>query len=232
MALDLGNFDSVKTFAETYNSKYPHTDVLINNAGLVMQEYVPGRNGLEVMFEINYLGHYLLTRLLENSLRNAPKENGPARIINVSSSAHSFCPFSKELLTFDESRRGEELGIKESLTLYGFTKLCNIYHTESLAQKLGGEVWAFSTHPGWVSTEISRQAGSVWQAFESIAAKTPMEGAVPEVWLACEPLTNKKIKNGGYYDGIEEFGDLSDTNFTDRAEFLWKWSEEFVAGWL
>lgn len=64
MALDLGDLSSVRRFVEAYTGKHDRLDALINNAGLVLTERKEMKDGFEMSFGVNHLGHFLLTELL------------------------------------------------------------------------------------------------------------------------------------------------------------------------
>ena len=81
MALDLASFASIRTFAADFLGRYDRLDVLLNNAGLVLQQRSETAEGFETTFGVNHLGHFLLTDLLLDRVR----ATSPARIINVSS---------------------------------------------------------------------------------------------------------------------------------------------------
>lgn len=81
---DLCSLDSVRHAAQTYNADEDRLDVLICNAGLVWAPDLVTKDGFNSVIEANYLGHFLLTNLLLDKL----KQCRPSRIINVSSGAH------------------------------------------------------------------------------------------------------------------------------------------------
>lgn len=84
MECDLCSFDSIRSAAQLYNTEEDRLDVLICNAGLAWSPYVVTKDGFNTVIQANYLGHFLLTNLLLDKL----KECRPSRIINVSSGAH------------------------------------------------------------------------------------------------------------------------------------------------
>ncbi|CAF1065547.1 unnamed protein product [Didymodactylos carnosus] len=88
MQCDLCSLDSVKNFCNAYNEKESRLDVLINNAGILFGLDVVTKDGYNSIVQANYLGHFLLTNLLLDKL----KQCKPSRIINVSSSIHSKDP--------------------------------------------------------------------------------------------------------------------------------------------
>jgi NAD(P)-dependent dehydrogenase (short-subunit alcohol dehydrogenase family) len=84
MKCDLCSLDSVRQFAELYNTEEDRLDVLICNAGLAWSSDVVTKDGFNSVIQANYLGHFLLTNLLLDKLQ----KSRPSRIINVSSGAH------------------------------------------------------------------------------------------------------------------------------------------------
>ncbi|KAM4627163.1 dehydrogenase/reductase SDR family member 13-like isoform 2-T2 [Polymixia lowei] len=144
MQLDLGSLKSVRSFAETFLKTEPRLDLLINNAGI----YLQGRteDGLGLMFGVNHIGHFLLTNLLLDRL----KECGPSRVVNVASVGHNF-----GTIDFDCLKTHKALGIGNSflkvMKIYCNSKLCNVLFTHELARRLQGtDVTCYSLHPGIV----------------------------------------------------------------------------------
>jgi NAD(P)-dependent dehydrogenase (short-subunit alcohol dehydrogenase family) len=84
MECDLCSFDSVRNFAELYNNEEERLDILICNAGLGYSSNEITKDGFNCVIQANYLGHFLLTNLLLNKL----KESKPSRILNISSDLH------------------------------------------------------------------------------------------------------------------------------------------------
>jgi NAD(P)-dependent dehydrogenase (short-subunit alcohol dehydrogenase family) len=84
MECDLCSFDSIRKFAKLYNTEEERLDVLICNASLVWTSNIVTKDGYNSIIQANYLGHFLLTNLLLDKL----KQCRPSRIINVSSNAH------------------------------------------------------------------------------------------------------------------------------------------------
>src|SRR5215475_7730939 len=115
--IDLASFASVRAFAETFAAKHDRLDVLLNNAGLVLRQRVVTVDGHETQFQVNHLGHFLLTELLHDTL----VRSAPARVINVSSHGHKM---ARGGLDFDdlewEHRR------YAGFRVYCATKLMNV----------------------------------------------------------------------------------------------------------
>uniref|UniRef100_A0A671NT80 Dehydrogenase/reductase SDR family member 13-like n=1 Tax=Sinocyclocheilus anshuiensis TaxID=1608454 RepID=A0A671NT80_9TELE len=150
MQLDLASLKSVRSFAETFLKTERRLDILINNAGVYMQGTT--EDGLGLMFGVNHLGHFLLTNLLLDRL----KECAPSRIVTVSSYLHDYGN-----LDFDTLRTHKEFGVGESVVsvfqIYSHSKLCNVLFTHELAKRLQGtNVTCYSLHPGAINSDLTR----------------------------------------------------------------------------
>ncbi len=131
--LDLSDLDSVREFANSMKSKLKSLDVLINNAGIMMCPYWKTKQGYEMQFGTNHLGHFLLT----NELLPLLKKSDSSRIVTVSSRAHyGYWPTKKgfsinwEDLNWDKNY--------SSVNAYSQSKLANILFTKELAKRLEG----------------------------------------------------------------------------------------------
>ena len=143
--LDLASCKSIRNFAERILAEEREINILINNAGIFFVPYQLTEDGFESHFGINHLGHFLLTHLLLERI----KESAPSRIINVSSLGH----FSGTL-NFDDMmwKKGYSGG-----TAYTRSKLANVMFSRELAKRLSGtDVTVYSLHPGVIHTEIGR----------------------------------------------------------------------------
>ncbi|KAK2823189.1 hypothetical protein Q7C36_019789 [Tachysurus vachellii] len=156
MQLDLCSLKLVRSFAENFLKTESKLDVLINNAGLVADGRTEDGFGIE--FGVNHLGHFLLTCLLLDRLKESPG----ARIITLSSMAHQWGK-----IDFDALVTSKDLGSGryswQFFQAYCNSKLCNVLFTHEMAKRLKGtNVTCYSVHPGVVRTELSRHVG-LWQ---------------------------------------------------------------------
>ncbi|KAG7483649.1 hypothetical protein MATL_G00040620 [Megalops atlanticus] len=156
MQLDLASLRSVRSFTETFLKTEPRLDLLINNAGLVADGRTEDGFGIE--FGVNHLGHFLLTCLLLDRL----KEGGGGRVVTVSSMAYRWGKIDFEAL-ITKKDLGTGRYSWQFFQAYCNSKLCNILFTHELAKRLKGtNVTCYSVHPGIVRTELSRNV-SLWQ---------------------------------------------------------------------
>ena len=222
LVADLADLQTVSNAAEDFKSRYNRLDVLINNAGVLYMNRSETANGHESHFGINYLSHFLLTRLLLPELENSAE----ARVINVSSDAHAW---SKLDLNNLELKRHFK-----PLTAYAWSKLEQVYFTYELARRLkGSTVSANALHPGFVSTGIARTnflTNAVFQVLAKPFILTPEQGAATTIFLASDP----KLAgiSGKFFEKSKPVNSSSASYDTETARKLWELSEEMLAAWL
>ena len=142
---DLSSLASVRNLASQIDANYPRLDVLVNNAAIFTSKRSVTQDGLELMFATNYLGHFLLTRLLLPKLESAK----PARVINVSAP-------SSVMPEFDDLQGERNFG---PIGAFGASKAEDLLFTYALARRLqerGVTVNAY--HPGIVKTNLVKSA--------------------------------------------------------------------------
>ena len=146
--LDLADLSSIRHFSEGLLREESRIDILINNAGLLNNKPEVTSDGYELLFGVNHLGHFYLTHLLLDRI----KESKPSRIINVSSLAHKLGPISitpKYVKPNPHARTG-------AFYNYALSKLANVLFTVELADRLAlSGVETYSLHPGAVFTNLN-----------------------------------------------------------------------------
>ncbi|CAF2238672.1 short-chain dehydrogenase TIC 32, chloroplastic-like isoform X1 [Brassica rapa] len=190
MELDLSSIESVRRFASDYKSTGLPLNILINNAGVMACPFMLSKDNIELQFATNHLGHFLLTKLLLDTMKNTSRESKrEGRIVNLSSEAHRFS--YPEGVRFDKIN---DVSSYSSISAYGQSKLCNVLHANELARQLkedGVNITVNSLHPGAIMTSLWRHfnsylAGAV-SALASYFIKTVPQGAATTCYLALSP---------------------------------------------
>ena len=240
--VDLADLSSIRSYAEEYLQEAAPIDVLINNAGVMACPFMTTKDGFEMQFGTNHLGHFLLTNLLMPAIRSGQNP----RIINLSSAGHTHSDVSLDDPNFETS----EYNAWES---YGRSKSANIHFTRELVRRYGGEIRSFAVHPGVILTELGRhltpelmeemvervkaRSTSSAEAKETggLPFKSMEAGAATQVWAA---TTDDLEENNGAYLGDckvgVEGGNPSENGYLpyiyneDTAKALWSLSEQMV----
>jgi NAD(P)-dependent dehydrogenase (short-subunit alcohol dehydrogenase family) len=189
--LDLGSLQSVRTAAEEIKAAYPRIDLLINNAGVMGTPNWATKDGFDLQFGINYLGHFALTGLLLDRVLAAPD----SRIVTVSSAAHRL----KARIQFD-NLQGERS--YNSLGAYALSKLANLLFAYELQRRLADSSTTISVaaHPGGSKTELARNSSAPVRAFNALLLQSAAMGALPTLRAATDPQVL-----GGQYFGPSGF---------------------------
>lgn len=220
MGLDLANFGSIRTFAEEFLDRYEALHILVNNAGAVIGQRRLTEDGFEMTFGVNHLGHFLLTDLLLDRLR----DSAPARIVNVSSGAHRTAR-----LDFDDLQNERRYG---GMRAYGRSKLANIYFTIELARRLEGTgATANAMHPGYVRTRFALDGDTFLIALGNrlgqVFARSPEKGAETVIHLASSPEVEGVT--GKYFFDCRPVTPSRTARDPEAARRLWEESEKLVA---
>lgn len=90
--LDLTSFESVRACAAEFVAREQRLDLLVLNAGIIRVAKGTTKEGYEVHFGLNYLGHALLAKLLMPTLEKSAQEDAKPRVVVVSSEGHAMAP--------------------------------------------------------------------------------------------------------------------------------------------
>jgi NAD(P)-dependent dehydrogenase (short-subunit alcohol dehydrogenase family) len=225
--LDLTSLDSIRTAAEQLRSDYEAIDLLINNAGVMFTPKSTTKDGFELQFGTNHLGHFALTGLLLDRLLSVPG----SRVVTVSSVGHRF---ARNGIRFDDpqwERAYSRVGA------YGQAKLANLMFTYQLQRRLRGtNTIAAAAHPGGSRTELTRNLPRLIGAATKLAEplfQGPDMGALPTLRAATDP----GVIGGQYFgpDGVGEqrgypkvVASSRASHDTDAQRRLWAVSEELT----
>jgi NAD(P)-dependent dehydrogenase (short-subunit alcohol dehydrogenase family) len=214
---DLASMEQVRALAGRL-AALERIDVLINNAGLVLGERRVTPDGFEHVFAVNHLAPFLLTNLLLPKLTAA----APARVITVSSGAHTAARLHLDDPNLDHGWA--------SWRSYANSKLANILFTRELARRLrGAGVTANCAHPGVVRTGFGREGGLLLRLGVLVGRPfflSPKRGADTIVYLAGSPEVAEVT--GGYYVKRQRREPSAAARDDAAARKLWEISEELT----
>ena len=207
---DMGDFDQVRNFAQHLLDNYSSVDVLINNAGLTDPQYIVSEDGIEQHFAIMHLGHYLLTLLLLDRM----KQCAPARIIQISSDAHKAGPgINYDNIACTDLWKGRPFSNNGAFQAYHRAKLAMVHATYELAERLDGTgVTINAVSPGYfVNTNIFRHMRGFMKfgvrlfrpfftdpersakTFVYLASSDEVEGVSGKYWEYCAEKETSKL---------------------------------------
>ncbi|WP_116108049.1 SDR family oxidoreductase [Lewinella sp. IMCC34191] len=225
--LDLADLASVRDASELYLAEHPRLDVLINNAGVYSDKLAHTKDGYELQFGVNHLGHFLLTL---NLLPAMQCSNLCSRVINVSSALHT-----KAGIDFGNLRGERGADTYSGGKAYAQSKLANILFTKELDRRHGAELTTNCLHPGVVGTSLANKHGkfltkAVWSLYKPFA-RTPKRGADTSVYLASSPEVREV--SGRYFNPSQCLIKPSPTACNEQlAGRLWDYSTEAVRDYL
>jgi NAD(P)-dependent dehydrogenase (short-subunit alcohol dehydrogenase family) len=184
--LDLADLDDVRACAQRVAGELDHLDMLMNNAGVMAIPHQRTRQGFEMQFGTNHLGHFALTALLLSLLRRA---HAP-RVVTVSSSGHRAGRIRFNDLNWAKGRYSRWFAYTQS-------KLANLLFTSELQRRAiaaGSDLLAVAAHPGYAATNLSSgpATGNLiygWGAkvSDALFGQSARMGALPQLYAATMP---------------------------------------------
>lgn len=216
LPLELADFDSVHACAQSFLGHGLPLHLLINNAGLAGARGLT-RSGFEFVFGVNHMGHFLLSELLQDRL----KQSAPARVVTVASRAHA----RVSGIDWEAVRRPTAtlLGVKE----YGVSKLANVLFSAELGRRLRGSgVSTYALHPGVIDSDIWRRLPAPLRALNRLRLIPPEAGAQTTLYCALAPAVADQT--GLYYSDSRPTPPSSAGQSTELAAELWRRSEAWV----
>ena len=204
--LDLADLASVAAFAEAYRRAQTRLDILCNNAGVMFAPQGETRDGFEIHFGTNHLGHFALTGRLMDLVLATPG----SRVVTVAS---EFARLGRIRLDDLNMRKGYS-----RVFAYANAKLANLVFAIELQRRLekaGSGTISAAAHPGYSATNL-QSAGVGMGTPDALArfgdwsmkylnrwvAQDAAIGALPTLLAATEP----SVKGGDYYGPEHFFG--------------------------
>ena len=220
LPLDLADLASVRVCADSFLAFNLPLKYLINNAGVAGARGLT-KQGFEWAFGVNHVGHFLLTRLLLERLKQTPE----ARVVTVASRAH--------ILAFNGLNWAALQRPNQALTTakeYGVSKLANILFSAELGRQLSGTgVSAYSVHPGVVATSLWRHVPKfVLPVLKMRPMLTAEQGA--RTTLHCV-LDAPQTETGLYYADARITNPSKIAQDSELAKRLWEKSMQWTAAY-
>ena len=242
--MDLGNLNSVRKFTEDFKESFGKLDLLINNAGIMACPETRIGNGWESQFAVNHIGHFLLTKELMDTMA----EDGSARFVSLSSSAHSLTGILWDDIHFQNNPYDKWMAYGQSKTASSLIAI--EFHRRMVDEGVSG----FSVHPGGILTPLQRhlqkeemvalgwmdENGSPSEMAKNFF-KTTSQGASTTLWCAtssslngiggvfCEDCDIAKRKNE-VDDSLQRYFGVADWAVdTEEASKLWDVTEKMLA---
>jgi retinol dehydrogenase 12 len=217
LSLDLGDLESVRACAIAFVATGRPLHILVNNAGLAGQRGLT-KQGFELAFGTNHLGHFLLTQLLLPTIQKST----PARIVNVSSHSHY-------------KAKGIDFGALQQLTRsttglpeYEVSKLANVLFAKELARgRAGAGITSVSLHPGVVASDVWRGVPWPVRGLIKLFMISNEEGARTSIHCVLAPA----LEDGAYYDKEKPKKPSRHSRDEALALELWQRSEVWVSAY-
>lgn len=228
MHLDLSRLQSVRDFCSHFNQKYSKLDILVNNAGVMTPPYTKTEEGFELQIGVNYLGHFLLTGLLFDKLKNTAY----SRIVHLGSLAHLNATIDVEDLHYEKRAY-------KKMNAYRQSKLACMLFGIELDRRLKKHQLpsrSILAHPGVSLTNLVRYMPQFLLSILSVTllpffTHKPKIAALSQIAAALKP----DLKGGEYIGpdgrnemkGMPHFAKVSDqAKDPELAKQLWSKAEE------
>ncbi|KAF9899316.1 hypothetical protein BX616_003104 [Lobosporangium transversale] len=231
--LDLSNLRIVAQSAKEFLSKGLPLHILINNAGLGLIPSKLSKDGIENVFAVNHMGHFLFTQLL------LPKiiESQPSRVVILSSLSHAL-NLPEGGIQFGTL---SQVDAESAAVNYNRSKLANILYTKALARRLTDaghdKVFVNSLHPGYCYTGIDNETQALFGHAASkaiiktreLVGRPAVDGTITSLYCATSPEIEEKSLTGRFF--VPDAHELRPSSYAmdeELQERLYKYSEDFM----
>lgn len=190
VSLDLASLASVRSAASELASRYPHIDLLINNAGVMDTPYSRTADGFEMQFGTNHLGHFALTGLLLPTMLPV----AGSRVVTVSSLAHRRGSIDFSDLLYTNRYRPN--------AAYSRSKLANLLFSFKLHARLsaaGAATSSLAVHPGIARSELVRHESALLRIVYALASPFAFQSAAMGALPSLRAATDASAVGGSYY---------------------------------
>ena len=187
--LDLADPSSAQSFVNEFVDSGMSLDILINNAAVMACPQMPTKEGWDLQFAVNHIGHFIITKGLLPTMSSSG-----SRIVTLSSTGHKLSGIQWEDVHFEESY--------DKWKAYGQSKTAASLLAVEISERMKDEgIKTYSVHPGGIFTPLQRHLekeemialgwlGEDGELSEMAAAnfKSPTQGASTSLWCATSPM--------------------------------------------
>ncbi|KAJ3034222.1 hypothetical protein HDV00_005269 [Rhizophlyctis rosea] len=228
LSLDLASLAACKAFVKAFKAKNLPLHLLVNNAGIMaLPQWTPSKDGIELQFASNHMGHFLITRELLPNL----EKNQPSRVVNLSSMGHNYT--YKDGIAFDHIN---DPNYYFSWQAYGQSKLANILFTRELQRYVEERghtrLYVNAVHPGVVTTNLfagSHYVPGFVNSLLSSISTPPEKGALTQLYAATSEDIETNSYKGQYFVPVAQLSKPSTFGLDDAlAKKLWEYSEKVL----
>ncbi|KAJ9613493.1 hypothetical protein H2200_003435 [Cladophialophora chaetospira] len=233
VSMDLASLASIKAAANQLMQDTPRLDIVFCNAGIMAVPAATTKDGYEIQFGTNHIGHAMLIHLLLPMLQKTAKEpDADVRVISNTSTGFKNPPSGG--IEFDRLHSEQDLGIGGRWLRYGQSKLANILFMSELARR-HPELLCVTIHPGVIETDLVTTLSYADQALIRASNVGKMisaeDGVKNQLFTATRPRAD--LVNGEFYEPVGVVG--SHSTFSKDQELagkLWEWTEAEIEKFL
>lgn len=228
---DLASLDSVQNAAKQLLNKTDKIDTLMLNAGVMALPHGQTKDGYEIQFGTNHVGHALLAKLLAPAIEATAKKTGDVRIVWNTSLGYELHP--KGGILFDRVKTPQrDISLLGGRWIrYGQSKLANLLYARSFA-KHHPTIKSISIHPGVSATGLVTSLGIADRVLVYVTNIGKMLSAEQCAWNQQWAATAPAVESGCFYEPVGVKGRLNgDAGNDELAERLWEWTQKELDGY-
>lgn len=229
--IDLASMESIKAAGEAMIPNLQRLDIFFANAGIMASPPGLTKDGYEIQFGTNHMGHAALVNLLTPVMERTAKAGNDVRVIWTTSLGYKMA----STIPLDKLRSPQAwcspFYLLSEWYRYGHSKLANLLYAREYAAR-HPLITSVSVHPGVAFTSLLRDLGLFNYCFVLLStsgSRVSVEDcAWNQLWAATAPQGKgaREVMSGKYYEPVGMAGDLTATaKDDDLAGELWEWTQ-------
>jgi NAD(P)-dependent dehydrogenase (short-subunit alcohol dehydrogenase family) len=208
-----------------FASKSQRLDILICNAGIMAVPADLTKDGYEIQFGTNHLGHALLIKHFLPIMLKTSEAYGDARIVSLTSVGFRGAPSGG--IVFKDLQTNQEFAFGGRWFRYSQSKLANVLYGSEIACRYPSISVAI-VHPGVIKTDLVNNLGFADRMLVAVTnirnILTPEQGVINQLWAAT--VNKNDFQSGAFYEPVGKLGKHSKYSQDTRlATELWDWTQ-------